>query len=835
MFTFVLAIAGCSRPDETPAPDPGGGPTDGPVTDTSTPPDDTGTPPTDPDPLVPTFTATLSDTNLVTLAWSIPGADPSGEVYVFDLGLAPAVCDPTADGCLTTRVGDGGIHEFTLRIPAEGEPATFLSAAVEVIPPSPPVLIVEPAEAPLSSEGNTVALDVLTPSDVTLRWDESARPAGTFLRLRTPQTSAFVEAAEVALADSVVVPAADLSQLGTQAWALEACTLPVGADVPLCSNETPRSLRVVPGLLQGRRRAQADPAADHTIDWRSAGNLVYVSSPTLGIDTWVGGPPFTIPADQLVPGVHEVTIIPCQFDTGACTNRRDTVADNAGTVSYPYPLFELEDSLFVLAGTPVADVDTGAGVETLVAPSTGTLLQVVVEGADVEAGDVVFTVITADGIHQQLVVGDGVDWDLDRHWSEDFASGTATASWPWAGVGGQLDIAVEPDGDVWVDSEFTRRMFHVRPDGTGEALTYPLLQHWDDETERYVAVRPFANPLFGASASDTSQYGEKILVAADGTVWATLGGNGFHEGGEVPNHTRLMRFDPAGVDLPTTLHDDRVCAYAVPGDGNGVVGLAADGDRIWFVESTQGILSVFEPRTEHCEPLLDYDDPAALAASALQACVGAETATDGCVERVPLGDGVYPAHVEVDPVDGTLWVTDGFGTVLLHHLPATGEVEAFELPLPALRGSFFQGFPWQLRVTDEAVYVGEYADVSIVRFDKASGAMDEIAIPFSTDDVNLHSIDIDDQDRLWFTLSAEGAALLDAEASTIGYLDLAAWQAGVPAGVVYAGLGEVVDPVWPELAASWAPCFRGIDVDPSGERLGLASVRRDEVVVLTFR
>jgi hypothetical protein len=324
-----------------------------------------------------------------------------------------------------------------------------------------------------------------------------------------------------------------------------------------------------------------------------------------------------------------------------------------------------------------------------------------------------------------------------------------------------------------------------------------------------------------------------VEVAEDGTVWATLGGVGFHAGGDPPNHSRLLRFDPAGQDLPTTLHDDRFCAYAVPGDGNVVVGLATDEDRVWFVESNTMELSVFEPRPEHCEPLLDYDDPAAVAASALQDCGSGQTAADGCVERVLLGDGISPSHVALDPVDGSPWVTDAFGAGVLHYLPDTGEVEMFPLPAPLLP-SFFQGFPWQIRVTDDAVYIGEYVDISIVRFDKATGATDEIAVPFPTPDMNLHSIDID-ADRLWFTLSAEGSALLDPQVSTIGYLDLAAWRDGAPAGVIYAGLDEIVDPVHPERAALWPPCFRGIDVAPTGGAIALGSVRRDEVVVLTPR
>lgn len=37
--------------------------------------------------------------------------------------------------------------------------------------------------------------------------------------------------------------------------------------------------------------------------------------------------------------------------------------------------------------------------------------------------------------------------------------------------------------------------------------------------------------------------------------------------------------------------------------------------------------------------------------------------------------------------------------------------------MPTDRGGFLAGYPWQLRVTDDAVYVVEYRDNRIARFD----------------------------------------------------------------------------------------------------------------------
>ncbi|MET0737375.1 MAG: hypothetical protein ABW035_03820, partial [Acidimicrobiales bacterium] len=150
----------------------------------------------------------------------------------------------------------------------------------------------------------------------------------------------------------------------------------------------------------------------------------------------------------------------------------------------------------------------------------------------------------------------------------------------------------------------------------------------------------------------------------------------------------------------------------------------------------------------------------------------------------------------------------------------------------------------QVRVTDDAVYVVEYSDNQIVRFDTTvadptaacavlvSGTnpcTQEVFLPMATDTVNAHSIALDG-DRLWFTVANEAPGTEDPGAAYLGVLDLATWTADeAPTGVLFtdlAGLGE------PPAGGHRSP--RGIEVDPETGRLAVAEMGR-EILVLTPR
>jgi hypothetical protein len=150
-----------------------------------------------------------------------------------------------------------------------------------------------------------------------------------------------------------------------------------------------------------------------------------------------------------------------------------------------------------------------------------------------------------------------------------------------------------------------------------------------------------------------------------------------------------------------------------------------------------------------------------------------------------------------------------------------GEVEVYPLPAavrPAEGYEQFAGFPWQLRADRDAVYLGEYGDTQLLRFDKTLAArgdctalsadgtnpcIEELFLPMTIKQVNHHSLDLQDG-RLWFTLTNEFGPADDPRTSTFGYVDTASWAAGSPTGVLYTDI-DTIDPLPPWVGSG----FRG--------------------------
>jgi hypothetical protein len=325
------------------------------------------------------------------------------------------------------------------------------------------------------------------------------------------------------------------------------------------------------------------------------------------------------------------------------------------------------------------------------------------------------------------------------------------------------------------------------------------------------------------------------------------------------NHSRIASYDPRLSDSPLTHYDDRICLYNLPADDtegygdNEVIGLTAANGRIWVAESRglfndeRSSISSFIPGKRLCANLLNFEDRDALASQKLQYCgIGETPEQDGCMARLMPGylpDGMKIAHLETDPQDDSIWFSDARGKYLGHLIPAQNDrIELFRLPdshagpLEGMHG--FGGFPWNLRVDRDAVYLAEYATAHILRFDKASTTFDEVLLPCPTAQITLHSIALDTmRDRLWFTLANESHVPMAAATSTIGYMDLASWRdylatprrSDTIAGVVYEGLDNIP-------ASAQNPgehqAFRGIAVDPRSGKIALATMWRRQVIEL---
>ncbi|MEZ5569376.1 MAG: hypothetical protein R3E54_13705 [Halioglobus sp.] len=464
------------------------------------------------------------------------------------------------------------------------------------------------------------------------------------------------------------------------------------------------------------------------------------------------------------------------------------------------------------------------------------------------------------------LVDNAVRWELRRDIRFDFDT---VLAYDVLGVGEPLDITYDADGGVWMVNEFSTTLEHVTPAGEVRSFTVPLGRgpRLAGRPAREV-TRPFAIAMDEDVVAATAVTSLAERVMEDGAlIWFTQGGGLLGKGPPgAPNHSRVVAFARNGADRPDTHYDDRLCAYNMPladddaAANHQVVGLAASGGRLWVGESrglfshTPSAISAFIPQDALCNNLLVFEQPDALASQALQFCDTHESPQQhGCMQRrvlVDLPPQLRVAHLAADPVDGKIWFTDARGGYLGRLDPRDDtDVELFAFPDPHAALAYgpegFGGFPWTLRVDGQAVYIGEYLTRHIIRFDKQRRTFSEIAVPAASQQIMLHSLDIDTATaRLWFTLTNESRLPLDRQGSTVGYIDLNAWtahlhnpqqQAAIPA-VVYRGLHRVPASNWHPLAHQ---AFRGIAVEPRSGRIALATMHRRQITELrprkTFR
>lgn len=276
-----------------------------------------------------------------------------------------------------------------------------------------------------------------------------------------------------------------------------------------------------------------------------------------------------------------------------------------------------------------------------------------------------------------------------------------------------LALAVDRAGDVWINEEFHLQLKTFVPSAAAFAA-------FDIPVD--AANPPFATSFGGGdNASVISESGEDVTVDPFGRVWLTQGGGG-PKGGH-PNHSRVVAFDP---NAPA---GQRFAAYNVPGNENGVVGVAWDERRrrVWFTEGArrtdetppvaasrarvvsfdpQQILPVNEfgfPVTAGCTPSRDPDEPGRCTNVPSRACLDAfdcilaeqvcrpapgSNVVDetGCYHEYELPvqmNTAMPGHIAIHPDDGAIWVTAYFGSNAVGRLePETGRFLTFRLPDP---------------------------------------------------------------------------------------------------------------------------------------------------------
>ncbi|MEE4145303.1 MAG: hypothetical protein V2I26_10930, partial [Halieaceae bacterium] len=795
------------------------------------------------------------------------------QVYIYDdfgpdyndVGFKTAVCaQDSADGCSTSfRVSDGGFHRWQLMVENPGGNRTHAVASITVTPPFPLLEVVG---------GGFV--DMLAPASRSIAWlpdprndwdDNNVDAAWVEMRGSNSLIWNPGHYPRVGSGASFTVPESELSAPGQVRYSLRDCYLPRDSDTKLCSPEKSVGFIVGSDRFLGHNPVQPESGSDLEISFTTySGNVRLLSSPTLisGDGGWpiaaTSGNSYLIDGKLLSPGLHRIELVSCDWKTSTCSNRQD--AERAASAGYlrQEPAGYYHQGELIATLTPQEASQDGSPPQAIYAPADG---EVHFTSADsvrtVEAGELIAYSITRNSDVLYIQVDSRMDWTLHRPYTDDFYPGKA---YPVIGGGQPLDTTYGPNGGIWLLNEFSSSIEHMTAQRKVESINIPLARNRLSQSSAFEAVKPFLLSLANAGSypASISSLAERATRIGP-TIWFTQGGGLMAAPASDNNHSRIISYDPRLADSPLTPYDDRICVYNLPADDtegfgdNQVIGLTAASGRIWVAESRglfsdeRSSISSFVPHKRLCANLLNFADPDALASQKLQYCAEGRTPEqDGCMQRLMPGylpDDLKIAHLEADPEDDSIWFSDARGAFLGHLLPAQdNRFELFRLPdshsgpLEGMHG--FGGFPWNLRVDNDAVYIGEYATAHILRFDKTSATFDEVLLPCATSQVTLHSLAIDPvKDRLWFTLANESWAPIAGTASTIGYMDLASWRdylaeprgSDTVSGVIYQGLDSIpASPAHPDEHHA----FRGIAIDPRSGNIALATMWRRQLIEL---
>jgi streptogramin lyase len=134
-----------------------------------------------------------------------------------------------------------------------------------------------------------------------------------------------------------------------------------------------------------------------------------------------------------------------------------------------------------------------------------------------------------------------------------------------------LAVAVDAATNVWLNEEFHTQL-KSWSGSLWTRLTIPQFQDPSQDPPNYIFAKN--NP---DQPTPLSVLGETIFVDAQGRVWLTESGSSPYTG-IYPNHSRVVMYDPTSQQFR---------AYNIPGDRNGVFGLAWDAgrNRMWFTET----------------------------------------------------------------------------------------------------------------------------------------------------------------------------------------------------------------------------------------------------------
>jgi hypothetical protein len=829
------------------------------------------------------YTSTLG-THSVTLNWTTNSQPSYCSIYIYE-----SVGCETASGSKTIAVSAGGRLSYDLDAVLNGVTGTQ-PLSVDVPVPSPPVLTTHGQ----GTDPTTMSVDMFSYKEIhtqaqpTLYWTAGGSSAAPTTELQVGRPNSQGQTVwgpwQVESGTSYPIPQTDLTT-PTTTYQLRSCD--TTSSPVFCSGNAVAKVNLVGAQPQcpsvsttctagtPSYRDYVPAGGSTTIGWddptaTTPGNFWDVA---YGGDGPAGGgittqQTYSVPTQQA--GVVDIWLESCDLTSfnppaASCGPTKPITSPVSGTVTSILPANQYVLAIGQFGETVATITDSSGQSHPVTTPASGILNSVgagITQGQTVTQGQTLFNVAT-QLTQQELVVGSTTTWQF-QPWTNSFNT-TGSQAYPlWVDgrVGAPDDVAFSPQGNVFVDSEFSSAMAEVDPNSvaTPTSITngrnvavhnIPLYQTFNSQTGLFQPTQPYENGFVSSGNTNLSELGEQI-TSAQGKIWFTQGGWGCNDSScSRFNHSRIVSYDPTAAPDPTQVDDSRFCAYSVPGNNNSVTGITSDGTRIWFTEQGSTSLDWFDPSQLSCQNELDYSqvNPDNTVKGQNSYCP-TNTTTGNCVHQIPectnpstvspcipatVGDELSELTYDPNGPNGvpSIW----YGTLLGGQLgevdfnPSNGSVCATCITSYALpqgdNGQIFSG-AWQIRTDQNYVYVAQFGGDDIARFDKAtksfpSGDAGQIRLP-AADNATVFSLAISNG-RLYFTSS--GA--LPNNTAAIGYINLSSWNTGSPTGVMYTGLQSLVDPTRAQQSGS---SFNGISIDPSTGEIAVGDYSREQVVVL---
>ena len=852
--------------------------------------------PTQPVPSDPCFSAELTGLNKVTFSFEVANAHwlarihtdrsvraaDGGDDVIFNANAnCSGVCTKTI------WVDRAGRHRWHMKVidPSNTANGVFVTTTLEVPPLEIPTL---------ESGGGHV--DILNVTDQPVEWSHPGRDDVAHQWFEYGKTGLNQLSGELPVEHTGGTISATSLEDGDQSWWLRYCATDSMSEDPegLCSGEMKITFDVGPPRFKGQSRIYLDESStleERTLEWETVGDYDYAlastlfpAPPSIGFNAPVGdgagGYVIVGNADSFViepaiiaaadPGPYTIHLAACDFGSTdhICSNSWLIEAGNSGTITFEPPN---TTGLGYQEGDTLATVD---GVEVL-APASGYFAANGNNGNTVSAGGYIGTLYTPHYETISVVIGDATEWE-ERSISDDFLDVTAIESMT---EGGPVDLAHDASGNAWILNEFTTGIDRVAPTGDGiDSFTFP----------RRSLAEPFRNPLAPDTNPSTSwmtRRADQVTRVGD-VMWFGLGGHPSGKPDGIRNRSLILSWDPSKVDDSTTYYDERICAYVLPGNGNRLIGLDGfmqDGQTTIVYTDRGGVMgsdsisSFVVP--DGCDNDFDFNNLDKHASGVLQDCSPAERNLPGCVFRAAITGSELRSHIAVDKYLSLgawiiVWYVDQNGQLGLvawpkdpshqEGCPDTGSLIsvtapacAYEVALPdegiVRKGDLVdvlqRTYPWALQVAEDAVYVGEYADKDVVRFEKDLDCypwivavvpltcFDELHVPFEDQQVQLHSLAVDTAtDRLWFTTTSDNHNYREQDAGGLGFVDIASWTAHAADGV-----SPIYATTYSDLASynaggdgsSATQGLRGVSVDAGTGRVAVADGLRRQILTLT--